>query len=48
MSFNVRPETIKIIGENIGGKISVIACSYTLSDISAQARETKDKINKWD
>ena len=36
-------ETIKIIEENIGSKISDIACSNTLSDISSQARETKEK-----
>ena len=46
--LNVRPETIKTLEENIGSKISDIACSnYVLSDISPQARETKEKINKW-
>ena len=44
--LNVRPETIKILEENIGSKISDIAHSNILSDISAQARETKEKINK--
>ena len=46
--LNVRPETIKIIEENIGGKILNIACSNILSDVFSQARETKEKINKWD
>ena len=47
--LNVRPETIRILEENIGSKISDIACSnYILSDMSPQARETKEKINKWD
>ena len=46
--LNVRPETIKILKENIGSKISGIALSNILSDISSQARETKEKINKWD
>ena len=45
--LNVRPETMKIIKENIGSKISDIACSNILSDIFPQARETKEKINKW-
>ena len=35
--------------ENIGSEISDIAHSNILSDISLQARETKEKkINKWD
>ena len=43
--LNVRPETIKIIEENIVSEISDIACSNFLSDISSQARETKEKVN---
>ena len=46
--LNVRPETIKILEENIGSKISNTACRNFLSDISPQAREPKKKINKWD
>ena len=46
--LNVRPETIKILEENIGSKISDIAHSNILSDIFPQAKETKEKINKWD
>ena len=46
--FNVRPEMIKLLEENIGSKISGIACSKFLSDISPLARETKEKLNKWD
>ena len=46
--LNVRPETVKILEENIGSKISDIACSNILSDISPQTRETKEKINKRD
>ena len=46
--LNIRPETIKILEENIGSKISNTACRNFLSDISPQARETKEKINKWD
>ena len=38
--LNVRPGTIKILEENLGSKILVIACCNFLSDISPQARET--------
>ena len=48
LDLNTRPETIKIIEENIGSKILNIACSNILSDLSSQTRETKEKINKWD
>ena len=44
--FNVRPKTIRILEENIGSKISDIAHSNFLSDISPQAREIKGKKNK--
>ena len=40
--LNVRPETIKTLEENIGSKILDIAF---LSDVSPQARETKEKTN---
>ena len=43
-----RPQTIKTPEENIGSNIWDIACSSILLDISPQARETKQKINKWD
>ena len=46
--LNVRPKAIKILEENTGSKISDIACSNILLGISAQARETKEKINRWD
>ena len=46
--LNVRPQTIKILEENIGSKILDIGHSDILSDISCLARETKEKINKWD
>ena len=39
--LNVRPGTIKILEEHIGSKISDIARSNILSDISPQVRETK-------
>ena len=42
------PQTIKILEKNIGSKILDIACNNILLNISPQARETKEKINKWD
>ena len=44
--LNVRPETIKILEENIRSKTSNIVYSNFVPDISPQARETKEK--KWD
>ena len=41
--LNVRPETIKIIEENLSSKIPYTAHSNILSDISPQGRETKEK-----
>ena len=46
--LNVGPKTIKIVEENIHSKISNITCSNILLDICPQAREIKEKINKWD
>ena len=46
--FNVRLKAINILEENTGSKIWGIARSSILSDISPQARETTEKINKWD
>ena len=40
--LNVRPETIKILEENIGSKISDIPHSNIFSDTSPQVRETKE------
>ena len=48
IDLNVRPGIVKIVQENIGRKLSDIAHSTILLDISLQARETKEKINKWD
>ena len=44
--LNVRPETIKILEENIGSKIWDVAYGNFLLDVSPQAGETKEKINK--
>ena len=42
-NLNVILKTIKILEENIGRKLSNISHSNSFSDISPQARETKEK-----
>ena len=46
--LNVGAETIIIPEENISSMLSDISLSSIFLDISAQAKETKAKINKWD
>ena len=48
IDLKVRPETIKLLKENIGSKLSDITNKNFFSDISPQARRTKERINKWD
>ena len=38
-------ETIKIVEENIGSKISDISCNNIFADTSPITRETKEKLN---
>ena len=47
--LNVSIETIKILEENIGSTFFDINLSHIFSNtMNTQARETKEKINKWD
>ena len=46
--LNVRPETIKLLEENIGKTLSDINHSRILYDPSPRAMEMKAKTNKWD
>ena len=41
-------DTIKVLEENIGSKISDTLRSNIFTDISPRAREIKETINKWD
>ena len=43
-----KSRTIKILGENIGSKISAISRSNFFADIAPRERDIKDKIHKWD
>ena len=46
--LNVRPETIKLLQENIGRTLSDINHSRILYDPPLRVMEVKAKINKWD
>ena len=46
--LNVRPETIKLLEENIGKTLSDINHSRILYDPPPSILEIKAKINKWD
>ena len=46
--LNVRPETIKLLEENIGKTLSDINHSRILSDPPPRILELKAKLNKWD
>ena len=45
--MNVRPETIKLLEENIGGKIFFISLGNEFLDLTPKISKTKAKINKW-
>ena len=46
--LNVRPDTIKLLQENIGRTLSNINHSKILCDPSPRVMEIITKINKWD
>ena len=46
--LNIRPETIKLLEENIGKTLSDINHSRILYDPPHRVMEIKTKINKWD
>ena len=46
--LNISCDTIKVLGETIGRKISDIPCSNILTETSPKARGIKERINKWD
>ena len=46
--LNVRPETIKLLEENLGKTLSDINHSRILYDPPPRLMEIKAKINKWD
>ena len=46
--LNVRPETIKLLQENIGRTLDCINQSKIFYDPPPRVMEIKTKINKWD
>ena len=46
--MNVRPKTLKLLEENIGGKLPDMVLVILLLDLTPKAKETKVKISKWD
>ena len=46
--LNISRNTLKVLGENIGRKISDIPRNNILTDTSPKARDIKERINKWD
>ena len=46
--LNVRPETIKLLAENIGRTLDDINHSQILYDPPPRVMEIKTKVNKWD
>ena len=46
--LNVRPDTIKLLEENIGRTLHDINHSKILFDPPSRVMETKTKLNKWD
>ena len=44
--LNISRNTIKVLEESIGRKISDIQCSNILTDTSPKARDIKERINK--
>ena len=46
--LNINRDTIKVLEENIGSKISDTSRHDIFANISPRAREIKEKLNKWD
>ena len=45
--LNIRPETIKILEENISSKVLDIGLGNDFLNLTQKAKETKAKTNKW-
>ena len=46
--LNISRDTMKVLEENIGRKISDIPHSNIFTNMCPRARDTKERINKWE
>ena len=46
--LNLSHNTIEVLEENIGRKISDIPCSNIFTVMTPRARNIRERINKWD
>ena len=46
--LNISHNTIKVLEEDTGRKISDIPCSYIFTDMFPKARDMKERISTWD
>src|SRR3712207_7004239 len=46
--LNVRPETVKLLEENMSGKLPEIGLGDEFLDLTPKVKAAKAKINKWD
>ena len=46
--LNISHDTMKVLEENIGRKISDIPRSNIFTNMSPRAKDIKERINKWD
>ena len=46
--LNISHDTIKVLEENIGRKMSDIPHSNIFTNMSSRAKDTKERIKKWD
>ena len=46
--FNVRPEIIRLLQENIGSKLLDISLGDDFLGLTTKVKVTKEKINTWD
>ena len=45
--LNIRPETVKLLEENIGEKLCDVGLGNDFMDMTPKAQATKAKINRW-
>ena len=46
--LNISCDTVNVLEENIGRRISDIPCSSIVTDMCPRARDIKERLNKWD